>query len=327
MGGDYAPRENVLGALMAVDSVDAEILLIGDSVEINKILKEKGYTGNKICVVHTSEVITNEDKPTTSIRKKKDSSMVKCFELLAEGEVDAMISAGSTGALLAGSIHYLKRIDGISRPALAPVLPGEDGGVVLIDGGANTNLKPSNLLEFAVMGSIYSEYVLKKPSPKVGLLNVGAEEGKGNELSKSAFELIRDSGLGFVGNIEARDALMGKVDVIVCDGFSGNILLKAIEGAGAVLFQNIKNIVSQNIFSKIGALMMKKGLYEFKRKYDYRENGGAPFLGVKKCVMKAHGGSRATSVCKTILQCCDFIKSELVLLIEKKLKEIKVSEV
>ncbi|HPU18442.1 MAG TPA: phosphate--acyl-ACP acyltransferase, partial [Bacillota bacterium] len=174
---------------------------------------------------------------------------------------------------------------------------------------------------------IYSEYVLKKKNPRDGLLNVGSEEGKGNELSKSAYELIKESGLRFVGNIEARDALMGKVDVIVCDGFSGNILLKAIEGAGAVLFQNIKNIIGQNLLSKMGALMMKKGLYEFKKKYDYRENGGAPFLGVRKCVMKAHGGSRATSVYKTILQCCDFIKSELVLLIEKKLNEIRVSEV
>jgi len=323
MGGDFAPRETVLGALMAAEQTNAEILLVGDSTQINKILNEKGHGAHEnLRVIHTTEVITNDDKPTTAIRKKKDSSMVKCFELVASGKADAMISAGNTGALLAGSIHYIKRIDGILRPALAPILPGERGEVVLIDGGANTNIKPVNLLQFAVMGSVYSEYVLKKKSPEVGLLNVGAEEGKGNELSRHAFDIIKDSGLNFLGNLEARDALTGKADVIVCDGFSGNILLKAIEGAGMVLFDNIKKIIKRNVFSKIGALMMKKGLMEFKAKYDYKENGGAPFLGVGKCVMKAHGSSRATSICKTILQSCDFVSSGAVLIIEKKLKEI-----
>lgn len=323
MGGDKAPLEIVKGAAMASQTTKDKILLVGNENVISNILSGLEYNKDKLEIVHASEVITNEDKPTVAIRKKTDSSLVKCFSLLVDGSADAMVSAGSTGALLAGSIHFLKRIKGIKRPALVPYVPNDKNGFILVDGGANTNSRPENLLQFAIMGSVYAEKVLKVKHPKVGLLNIGSEELKGNELVRNTFNLLVDSGLNFAGNIEAREAMLGEVDVVVCDGFAGNILLKAVEGTGLILFKNLKEILTSGTLSKIAALLLKKGLYSLKKKYDYKEHGGAPFLGVSSCVVKAHGSSDAKSVAYAIKQASDIAASGA---IEAIAGQIKVSE-
>ncbi len=323
MGGDKAPLEIVKGAAMASQTTKDKILLVGNENVISNILSGLEYNKDKLEIVHASEVITNEDKPTVAIRKKTDSSLVKCFSLLVDGSADAMVSAGSTGALLAGSIHFLKRIKGIKRPALVPYVPNDKNGFILVDGGANTNSRPENLLQFAIMGSVYAEKVLKVKHPKVGLLNIGSEEVKGNELVRNTFNLLVDSGLNFAGNIEAREAMLGEVDVVVCDGFAGNILLKAVEGTGLILFKNLKEILTSGTLSKIAALLLKKGLYSLKKKYDYKEHGGAPFLGVSSCVVKAHGSSDAKSVAYAIKQASDIAASGA---IEAIAGQIKVSE-
>ena len=227
-----------------------------------------------------------------------------------------MVSAGSTGALLAGSIHFLKRLPGVLRPALAPFLPSDKNGFLIVDGGANTNSRPDHLLQFAIMGSIYAEKVMGIENPRVGLLNIGAEDEKGNELTKAAFEILSQSDLNFIGNIEGRDPIMGTVDIVVCDGFAGNVLLKATEGAGLVLFKSLKEVMLGSMKNKIAALMMKNGLKELKKKYDYKEYGGAPFLGVSSCVIKAHGTSDALSVASAVKQANDFAASGALKLME-----------
>lgn len=309
MGGDNAPRDIVRGAVLASKKISGKILLVGDKTQINTHLGDSEYDKSKIEVIHTTEVITNEDKPTMAIKKKKDSSLVKCFDLILEHKADAMVSAGSTGALLVGAVHFLKRIKGISRPALAPFVPNAKNGFLIVDGGANTNTKPENLLQFAVMGSVYAKNVLKRLNPTVGLLNIGTEEAKGNELAKSTFSLLSESNLNFVGNVEARDTLSGLIDVVVCDGFAGNVLLKAIEGTAMTLFTDVKEMFLKNVSSKIAALMLKSGIKELKDKYDYREYGGAPFLGVGSPVIKAHGTSDAKSISSAVLQANEFAES------------------
>jgi len=327
MGGDKAPEEIVSGAVMAANEIDAELFLIGDSEKINECLKNKAYPKEKISIIHASEVITNDDKPTVAVQRKKDSSMVKALKMVGDGEADAMVSAGNTGALLAGSLRYIKRIRGIHRPALAPYLPGKTTGCLVVDGGANTNCKVENLVQFAVMGSVFSEKVMHTKNPRVGLLNNGTEEGKGSYLYKDTYMALKETNLNFIGNIEARDALSGVADVIVCDGFSGNILLKSIEGAGVVMFSGLKDVFMKNTFSKIGTLLLKKGLFDFKKKYDYNEYGGAPFLGVRGCVLKAHGSSNAKSIYQTIKQANDFAGSGAVLTITKQLGNSEDDEI
>lgn len=309
MGGDNAPRDIVHGAVLASKQLNGKIMLVGDEVQINNYLSTLEYDKTKINVIHTTEVITNEDKPTTAIKKKKDSSLVKCFDLLLDNQADAMVSAGSTGALLVGAVHFLKRIKGISRPALAPFVPNAKNGFLIVDGGANTNTKPDNLLQFAVMGSVYANKVLKRDNPKIGLLNIGTEEAKGNELAKSTFSLLSESNLNFVGNVEARDTLSGMIDVVVCDGFAGNVLLKAIEGTAITLFSDVKEMFLKNTSSKLAAFMLKSGIKDLKHKYDYREYGGAPFLGVGSPVIKAHGTSDAMSIASAVIQANEFAES------------------
>ena len=319
MGGDNAPGEIVRGAALASKQTDCKIFVAGDSGKINNILANCDYNPENIEVVHTTEVIENEDKPTKAIRQKKDSSLVKCFSLVSEGKADAMVSAGSTGALLAGSIHFLKRLPGVLRPALAPFLPSDKNGFLIVDGGANTNSRPDHLMQFAIMGSIYAEKVMGIDNPRVGLLNIGAEDEKGNELTKAAFELLSQSDLNFMGNVEGRDPIMGAVDVVVCDGFAGNVLLKATEGAGLVLFKSLKEVMLGSLKNKIAAAVLKKGLYSLKSRYDYKEYGGAPFLGVSGCVIKAHGTSDAKSVASALKQANDFAASGALKLMEVQL--------
>ena len=326
MGGDNAPVEIVHGAALASLNVDCKILVVGDEAAISEILKTEKYDKNKIEIINATEVITNDDKPTSAIRTKKDSSLVRAFNLLSEGKADALVSAGSTGALLTGAIHFLKRIDGVSRPALVPTLPSDKDNFIIVDTGANTNCKPKNLLEFGIMGSIYAQKVLGKENPRIGLLNIGAEEAKGNDLVKESYELLKNSGLNFVGNVEARDPVMGQCDVVVCDGFSGNILLKATEGTGLVLFKNVKELFLSNLVSKIAALMLKKGIYKLKKKMDYKEYGGAPFLGVTKCVIKAHGTSDAKTIMHTIKQANNFASSDFIQTLQEEMAKFSASE-
>lgn len=296
-GGDNAPDEIVKGAVMAVNKFDCEVILVGDEKTINSLLEKETYPKEKISVKHASEVVENEDKATISIRRKKDSSMVVALTLVKEGKADAVVSAGNTGAYLTGAFTVLGRIKGIKRPALAPCMPTKNGMCVIVDSGANVDCKPEYLLQFAHMGAIYSENVLGVKAPKVGLVNIGVEDTKGNSLVKETHVLLKDEeGINFVGNVEARDVPCTDVDVLVCDGFSGNLVIKLIEGVAITLFDMLKDVFYKNIITKIAALILKPGLKTVKKSMDASEYGGAPLLGVNGPVIKAHGNSNAKSI-------------------------------
>ncbi len=309
MGGDNAPQAPVQGAIEAVKKYGCDITLVGDSAKIEPLLE--GADRSKITVVHTSEVISNEEKATTAIRGKKDSSMSVALKLVADGEGDAIVSAGSTGALLTGATFIVKRIKGVQRGALGAVLPTKGkNGVMLLDSGANAECTPEYLLQFAFLGSLYMNKVEGVEKPRVALLNNGTEDGKGDPLRKEAFELLKaasDEGrINFVGNMEGRDILSGEAEVLVCDGFSGNIALKTTEGTAMFIMRELKHILYKNILTKIAALLIKPGLYALKDKMDYNKVGGAPFLGISKSVIKAHGSSNAESYCSAIRQAINF---------------------
>ncbi|HZK34929.1 MAG TPA: phosphate acyltransferase PlsX [Bacillota bacterium] len=312
MGGDHAPYEIVKGSVEAALEYDIDISLIGDDKLLRKELKNLGAPINRFNIIHTSQVITMEDSPVRAIKNKKDSSMVKGFELLREDPSRVFISAGSTGALMAGGLLKVGRIKGIDRPALAPVLPNRKGNNLLIDAGANTEVKPINLEQFAVMGSIYMESVLGIENPSVGLINVGVEESKGNEVYKTAYKLLKQiKSINFIGNIEARDIPSGLVDVVVCDGFTGNIVLKYTEGLASNLFGMLREEMVKTPIRKIGALLIKPGLKGFKNKLDYSETGGAPLLGINGGIIKAHGSSNANAIKNAIRQGKIFTDNEV----------------
>jgi phosphate acyltransferase len=318
MGGDNAPDQIVEGCIAAINQADGfDILLIGDNTRISKTLNAEGFSNQRLKVIHADEVITNEDSPTKAIRTKKNSSMVVGFNMLKEHKGDVFVSAGNTGALLAGALFILGRIKGVNRPALATVLPSSDGGVLLIDAGANTVCKPINFLQFGVMGSIFMSEFFGIKSPKVGLINVGSEETKGNDTIKQAFNLLSNSRVNFIGNVEGKQLTESYVDVAVCDGFVGNVLLKFLEGAGSFIFKELKNVFSSSIFSKLSALVIKKGLKNFKKRLDPSEYGAAPFLGVNGKVMKSHGSSNAKAIKNAVLSAFSFAKSS----VEEKIRE------
>ncbi len=312
-GGDNAPIEVVEGAVLAVkQNKDVNIVLTGDKEKLEKILSGRN---ERIEIVDAKEVITNDDQPTLAIRQKKDSSLVKAFDLLKENdEVVGLVSAGSTGAVLTGAILKIGRIKGISRPALCSILPTVQEGksVMICDCGANVDCKSEHLLHFAIMSSAYYSIMNKVEAPKVALLNNGAEEHKGNELTKSTYPLMQKLPINFVGNAEAREVMSGEVDVIVTDGFAGNVLLKATEGVAAGMSKLIKKEAKKNVFTALGALLMGK-FKGLKNKMDINKYGGAPFLGCKKLVVKTHGSANRLNFCNTILQ--------VALLHEKKLNE------
>jgi phosphate acyltransferase len=302
MGGDHAPKSAVEGAIQGVKEYGVEVCLIGVKAEIHKYMSEEDKSNDKIHIIEASEIISNDDVPVTAIKQKKDSSMVVGLKQVKDGNCDAFLSAGSTGAFLAGSLLKVGRIKGIDRPALSPLIPTMKGSCMIIDAGANLDCKPKNLQQFAMMGSIYMEKVMGISKPRVGLLNVGTEAGKGNELTKQSYELLSRMNVNFIGNIEARDVAEGICDVCVCDGFAGNVLLKNTEGVAQVIFDMLKGILMQNTMSKIAALMLKKGLRAFKKKFDYKEVGGAPFMGIDGIMIKAHGSSDARAVKNAIRQ-------------------------
>ena len=317
LGGDYAPKEAVLGALDALElKKSLHVVLVGDQGLIRNELAGKTYDVARLEIVHAPEVISNDEVPTTAVKTKKESSVVKGLELLAS-DPDALgfVSAGSTGAVLVAAYMKLGRIKGVSRPALAPALPTLKGKpVILCDCGANVDCKPINLLHFAVMASAFSCAVTGTVKPIVGLLSNGAEDKKGNELNREAFELLKNSPyIEFKGNCEARDMLSGDFDVVVADGFNGNIALKSAEGtAGAIFSILMDGIKRGGLKAKLGALLLKPVLKDIKTRMDYNSQGGACFLGVNKVVVKAHGASKRKSICASILQARKLAKSGVV---------------
>lgn len=322
MGGDHAPKEIVKGCIEAANESDVEIHIVGNEEILLKELKDNKYNNSKIKIIHASEVITNEDKPVLAVKRKKDSSMIVGLNALKRGEVDAFISAGNTGALLAGSLFRLGRIKGIDRPAITAGYPTSKGISLLVDAGANAECKPRNLLEFGLMGSIYAQKVLDKKNPSIGLVNIGSEEGKGTQLVKESYELLENSNLNFYGNAEAREIPKGIVDVIVCDGFVGNVILKLTEGVAMTLMSMLKKAFQNNIISKLGAFMLLPSLKEFKKNLDYTEYGGAPLLGVNGAVIKAHGSSNAKAIKNAIKQGKVFAEKEVVQIIRKEINEM-----
>ena len=303
-GGDNAPNAILDGVVMAQKKFDFTAVLTGDENIISSYLSTKKCDMNRIEIVHAPDVITNDDTPTEAIRTKKQSSLVVAFDVLKkDDECKAMISAGSTGATLTGGFLKIGRIKGISRPALAPLLPTRTGGqVVLIDCGANVDCKPINLCHFALMGSEYYRTMFGVENPRVGLLSNGVEDKKGNDLVHKTFPLLKQLPINFVGNMEARYALSGDYDVIVCDGFAGNVLLKTVEGAVKFTTGVMKEAMMSTFMSKIGALLCKKSLAKVKNKLDYNKYGGSFFVGCKKTLIKSHGSSKAVTICAAIEQ-------------------------
>ncbi len=321
MGGDKGPEEVVKGCIEAVNELDVNIIIVGKKDIIEDELIKYKFSKDTIDIIDASEVISNDEEPTIAIRRKKDSSMVVGLRALIAGKGDGFVSAGSTGALLAGGLFIVKRIKGIERAALTTVYPTTNGMSLLLDAGANIDCKPKYLEQFATMGSIYSERVLGVKDPKVGLANIGTEEGKGNALTKESYNLIKDLDINFIGNVEARDLPKGVADVIVCDGFVGNIILKLTEGMAISIFSLLKDEFTKSLKSKIGALMLKPQLKSFKGKLDYREYGGAPLLGVKQPVFKAHGSSDALAIKNAIKQLKSFIEVDVINTIENYIND------
>lgn len=313
MGGDHAPGEIIKGAIEAVNKrEDIEIILTGKEDIINQELA--GYTYNKaqVSVVNTTEVIETAEPPVMAIRKKKDSSIVVGLKMVKNGEADAFVSAGSSGAILAGGQLLVGRVKGVERPPLAPLIPTEKGFSLLIDCGANVDARPSHLVQFAKMGSIYMENVMGIKNPKVAIVNIGAEEEKGNALVKETFPLLKEcEDINFIGSIEAREIPHGQADVIVCEAFVGNVILKLYEGVGSVMIHMIKRGLMTTLRSKIGALLIKPALKETMKGFDASEYGGAPLLGLNGLVVKTHGSSKSKEVCNSILQCVTFKEQKI----------------
>ena len=308
MGGDYAPAEPVKGAVDAVNArSDIQVLLVGQEDVVREELAKYTYPGDQIQVVHAEEVIETAEPPVNAIRRKKRSSIVIGMNMVKQKEADAFVSAGSSGAILVGGQVIVGRIKGIERPPLAPLIPTEKGVSLLIDCGANVDARASHLVQFAKMGSIYMENVLGIKDPKVGIVNIGAEEEKGNALVKDTFPQLKElPGINFIGSVEAREIPHGQADVIVCEAFVGNVILKLYEGLGAVLVDKIKGGMMSTLRSKIGALLVKPALKTTLKTFDATEYGGAPLLGLNGLVVKTHGSAKAKEVTNTIIQCVTF---------------------
>ena len=331
MGGDNAPLAPVLGAVEAAKDFGAQITLVGRGEEILKTMKDNGITEMPagVSIADAEEVVDMHDDPASVCRKKKNSSMVVGLKMLADGEGDAFISAGSTGALLSGATLIVKRVKGIRRAAMGPCMPNKAGGkTVLLDCGANAECTPEFLLQFGIVGSLYAKKTLGLENPRVGLLNIGTEDTKGTPLQKEAHALLTDAqGKGlvnFIGNVEGRDVLLGGVDVVVCDGFSGNVLLKSIEGTAMFMGSLMKHkIFKRNILSMIGYLFCKPGVDQVMKMMDYRETGGTQFLGIKKPVIKAHGSSDALAFRNAVKQAMEASENNISAELEQALARIK----
>ncbi len=324
MGGDNAPVEIIKGAVEAIqENSNVKVFLVGrEEVIKNELIKYK-YKAEQLEVVHAPEVIDTAEPPVMAIRRKKESSIVKAMYMVKDGVCDALVSAGSTGAVLVGGQVIVGRIKGVERPPLAPLIPTEKGVSLLVDCGANVDARPSHLVQFAKMGSVYMESVMGVKNPKVGILNIGAEEEKGNALVKETFPLLKNCPeINFIGSVEARDIPTGVADVVVCEAFVGNVVLKMYEGVGASLIKKVKEGMMTSLRSKIGALLVKPALKKTLKAFSTDEYGGAPMLGLKGLVVKSHGSSKAAEIKNSILQCITFKEQN----INEKIKEKIVLE-
>lgn len=313
MGGDNAPKEVVKGAVLAIkDKKDIKVILVGKEEAITKELDGYEYDKERIIIVNAEDNISNNESPVMAIRRKKKSSIVIALNLVKKGEAHAFVSAGSTGAVLAGGQLIIGRIKGVERPPLAPVIPTMVGASLLIDCGANVDARPSHLVQFAKMGSIYMENVIGVKNPRVAIVNIGAEEEKGNMLVKETFPLLKElTDINFIGSIEARDIPNGYADVIVCEAFVGNVILKLYEGLGSALINKVKEGLMSTTKSKIGALLSKSALKNTLKAFDYSQYGGAPLLGLKGLVVKTHGSSKSNEIRNSILQCVSFTEHNI----------------
>ncbi len=313
MGGDNAPVETVKGAVEAIcQSPKVKVYLVGQQDVLEKELAGYTYPKEQIELVHAAEIIETAEPPVMAIRTKKDSSLVKALMLVKDGTCDAYVSAGSTGATLVGGQVIVGRIKGVERPPLAPLIPTAVGCSLLIDCGANVDARPSHLVQFAKMGSVYMEYVMGVKNPKVGIVNIGAEEEKGNALVKETFPLLKNCpDINFIGSVEARDIPAGAADVIVCEAFVGNVILKTYEGVGLTLISKVKEGMMTSLRSKIGALLVKPALKTTLKAFDLEQYGGAPLLGLKGLVVKTHGSSKANEIKNSILQCITFTEQKI----------------
>ncbi|MGV8980266.1 phosphate acyltransferase PlsX [Clostridium sp.] len=326
MGGDFSPNAVVEGCVAAIKEYDIDILITGNEDLIREELKKHTFDSNKIRIVNASEVISTSEHPVMAIKRKKDSSLVKALNLVKSGEADAIISAGSTGAFLAGCTLIVGRIKGIDRPALAPIMPGKKGPFMIIDCGANAECKPHYLVQFGIMGKTYFENILKIKNPTVGLVNIGTEEEKGNELSKAAHKLLKQADLNFVGNVEAREIPTGETNVLVCDGFVGNVILKLYEGAVANIFDILKIGIMSSFRTKLGGMLLKPVFKKFKKDFDYKEYGGAAFLGVNGICIKAHGSSDGKAFKNAIKQATIFYDNGVVEKLKVEIEKLSEQE-
>lgn len=320
MGGDYAPVETVKGAIEAVkENPDIKVILVGKEEEINSELARYTYEKDNIEVINATEVIDMGEVPTKAVREKKDSSLVVAMRLVRDEKADAVVSAGSTGAILVGGQLVVGRIKGIKRPALAPFLPSEKGFSLLIDCGANVDARPEHLVQFAQMGTVYFENVMGKKNPTVGIVNIGTEEEKGNQLVKETYPMLRDcKGINFIGSVEAREIAKGGTDILVCEAFVGNVILKFFEGVALTFLGCIKKGLMASLRTKLGALMIKPALKGLLKTFDVSSQGGAPLLGLKGLVVKAHGNSKSSEIKTAIGQCITFKENS----INDKIKEM-----
>ena len=325
MGGDNAPDEIVKGCGEAVKMrAGFEVELIGVESEIKRVLKKYHYPQERITITAASQTITNEDKPTEAIRRKKDSSLAIGLNKIKENHGYVLITAGSTGALLAGTLLIAGRIPGVLRPALAPIVPSLAGGTMIIDAGMNTLCRPMNYVQFAIMGSVFMQQMFRKEDPRVGLINVGTEEEKGNETLRETLPLMKNCGVNFVGNIEGRDIAEGKVDVAVCDGFTGNAMLKMMEGTGKFFMQQLKRVYNSDLFTKISALLVKAHLKKLNDSVDPETIGGTPILGTNGLIYKCHGNSKAKAIRNTILNASKMTNSTFIDQIRERLATVEV---
>ena len=333
MGGDHAPEAPVMGAVAAAKLYHAQITLVGRGQEILDVLKKNGIDNlpDGIQIANADDVVDMHDDPAEAVRKKKNSSMMVGLRMLAEEQGDAFVSAGSTGALLSGATLIVKRVKGIRRAAMGPAMPNKAGGkTVILDCGANAECTPEFLLQFGLIGSLYAKKYLGVENPKIGLLNIGTEDTKGTPLQKEAYALLKDAGqkgiINFVGNVEARDVPLGAVDVVVCDGFSGNVLLKSIEGTASFMGSMVSRMFKKNIITKLGALCCSSGIKSLKKLLDYREIGGTQFLGIRKPVIKAHGSSDALAFRNAVKQAMDAVQSDISQELEQGLAALNPKE-
>ena len=324
MGGDNAPGAAVEGCLMALkERDDISVILVGQSDNIEPLLANARELRERIEIVDAPDVITMHDAPVMAVRRKPNSSLVKAMDMLKTGDAQACVSAGSTGAILAAGMFRVGRIPGIDRPALASVIPSTNKPYMLLDCGANADCRPEYIVHFGVMGSIYMEKVKGYQNPRVALVNIGAESEKGNELSKATYPLLQKSGLNFTGNIEPRDIPSGAADVVVCDGFTGNVILKLVEGLASMLLGMIKTELMSSWLTKIGAALSMPAFRSVKKRLDYTEEGGAPLLGVKGAVIKAHGSSNATAIKNALFQAARMVEGNIVGRIEEQVAKLK----